>query len=419
MPKTSTLYCNSTVNGIAFGTTTYANMVGYRANNATEAATQLKVYDTLTGRNLYVRVPTNSVNAATTIRTRVNGVDGNLSVSVPASTTGTFEDTTNTDSLVSGNNYNYQIVTGGGAGTIFPNTKSVQLEHADTLTTYLACAGSRATAAGSTRNFVVVGRNIDVAAVASSQYRIRFSATWSRIRIYVSANATTAASTFRSFKNGVNGAQSVSIGAGLTGEFEDTTNSDTLVATDLINYRLAVGAGGALTHTLMQSRITTTSTDTMVGFAGDGNNVNWNSTGFMAYGGGMESFATETSVQALVRTTPQTVRNLFVYVVANARLNASTIESRKNSAPGNLSVSIPTLATGIFEDTTNSDSLALTDTSNFRVILGAGVEDLEPSIVAVSLDVGVGGFIIPGFMTEGPAPRVRSQGNIVQSPQNA
>src|SRR5690349_17266000 len=65
--------------------------------------------------NLYIRVNTND-RGTSTLRFRINGGDGNQVVSITASTTGEFEDTSNTDTIAAGDLTDYQI-TGGAGGT--------------------------------------------------------------------------------------------------------------------------------------------------------------------------------------------------------------------------------------------------------------------------------------------------------------
>ena len=75
--------------------------VGARVASTTEAGAQVTYRSAGTLSLLYFRVYENS-RGSSTFGTRVNGVNGNQSVSIGASTTGEFEDTVNTDSIVAG-----------------------------------------------------------------------------------------------------------------------------------------------------------------------------------------------------------------------------------------------------------------------------------------------------------------------------
>lgn len=61
---------------------------------------------------LYLYLETNTITANGTFRTRKNQANGACSVSITASTTGTFTDTSNSESLASGDQIGYQYVTG-------------------------------------------------------------------------------------------------------------------------------------------------------------------------------------------------------------------------------------------------------------------------------------------------------------------
>ncbi len=67
-----------------------------------------------------------------------------------------------------------------------------------------------------------------------------------------------------------------------------------------------------------------------------------------------------------------TLSHLYVRVSANAQTSATTVTSRKNAGAGAQSVSIAAGATGAFEDTVNSDSLANGDTAGTQVATGTG-----------------------------------------------
>lgn len=71
---------------------------------------------TLSG--MWVYVIANTISATSFVRLRKNGADGNQSISITASTTGAFEDTTNSDSITSSDYVNYSVVTGGTGTSI-------------------------------------------------------------------------------------------------------------------------------------------------------------------------------------------------------------------------------------------------------------------------------------------------------------
>jgi len=66
-------------------------------------------------------------NAIQTITLRKNGADANQSLTIPASTTGTFQDLVNTDSFVSGDKFSYKLDI-SGAGTFSVSNSAMEIE---------------------------------------------------------------------------------------------------------------------------------------------------------------------------------------------------------------------------------------------------------------------------------------------------
>jgi len=103
-----------------FGTTYFLILNGHpQRNNTTEANEQTLARMNFTARNLFVRFNTNTVNGTSTVVTRKSGADGNLTVSIPASTSGNYEDTTHSDFVLSTDTYNYSVALGGSSGTTY------------------------------------------------------------------------------------------------------------------------------------------------------------------------------------------------------------------------------------------------------------------------------------------------------------
>jgi len=103
--------------------------------------------------------------------------------------------------------------------------------------------------AGTTSNHnPFYGRLIDVAfSEANAQCRVPRALTIIGGAIEVSANTTTAGSTFRVRNNGGNGNLTVTIGAGLTGVFTLAGAVDDIAAGNPCALRVIVGTGGNLT----------------------------------------------------------------------------------------------------------------------------------------------------------------------------
>ena len=199
----------------------------------------------------------------------------------------------------------------------------------------------------------------------------RDSYTLAKLYVRVTANATTASSTIRSRKNTANGAQSVSIGAGATGVFQDSVNSDSLVAGDLFNTQVVVGAGGTLTLTIIAYTLATASNTTPIIIAGKiaTHTLGTGITTYTAIGGQHWYNTTEARSQYIFRVAA-TLSNFRIYMRANTVNGASTFRTRKNAADGAQSFSVGASTTGAFEDTVNSDSIASGDAVAYQAVTG-------------------------------------------------
>ena len=78
---------------------------------------------------------------------------------------------------------------------------------------------------------------------------------------------------------------------------------------------------------------------------------------------------TDPPTQILYRS-PGTLSKLYVRVTANSNVGSVTLRVRKNGANGNMFVTIPAGATGAFEDTVNTDTVAAGDKLNYQSTTG-------------------------------------------------
>jgi hypothetical protein len=158
-----------------------------------------------------------------------------------------FEDTSNTDSVVSGDLVNYQTVTaaGGGGSLTYGNIGCELVTTGNTFHLVIATSNGQSVNANLTR-YIAPGGGFAVpdATEANVKALALTPFTASNLECFVISNTVTATSTLRFRKNEASGNQVVSIGSSATGYFEDTTNSDVILATDYINYQLVTGATG-------------------------------------------------------------------------------------------------------------------------------------------------------------------------------
>lgn len=253
----ATLFSSDTNTSIHFNCTTsssfyadpstsyYIPIAGDEINsNTNEAPVKLSVAGGGYLKHLFTRMFYNSNDNAVTIKTRVNGADGNLSVSIPASTTGVFEDITNTDVLLDGYDINYVIATGAGAVDFAPY--AISCEFVSTDGSFYSVTGDDigTTYGTSTQYFYIGSGSMDSQPLETNiKQDINIACTASNLFLNVNANNRSTSTTFDLRVNGVSSALTISVPANTAGQFEDTTHTVSLVPTDEVNFRLSVPAG--------------------------------------------------------------------------------------------------------------------------------------------------------------------------------
>lgn len=235
--------------GLNFSTassTSYYPIIG-NSINATEANASQKINTAGILKHLYVYIESNSRTTTTTFGTRIAGANGNLVISVLSGASGVFQDTSNTDSVTAGQKCNFYRTTGTGTQTTAIQTLTVGFE-----TTNSKFFTGRNISAGTTVTTGVTtywgsGSSEVNSTESNIAGNIGIDCTLSKLWLYISANAATGTSTHNVRKNGSSTAVTISIGAGTTGEFEDTTNTVDFTSTDELSFRFVNGGGGSIT----------------------------------------------------------------------------------------------------------------------------------------------------------------------------
>ena len=213
----------------------------------TEANAQIRIPSAGVMKNLFWRFTANTNSSAETVISRINGVDGALSLSIPATTTGNFEDITNSDTLAANDLYGLRITRTGASGAAWGGgALTTNFESTDGFFFFGGgVVSGQLLSDGLTRYFLnFEPRTLE----ADQQYRLFNSHTFDKLRLYILTNAATSPSTFDLRKNEASTALTISIGAGLTGAFTDDTNSVSGIAGDRIIMRSVNGGGGSLTY---------------------------------------------------------------------------------------------------------------------------------------------------------------------------
>lgn len=243
----------------------FASFAGSGGLTNPEANSKFQVDVAGTLSHIQTYVSANIRGTASTLRTRINGADGNQVVSIGASATGFFEDTSNSDSLTAGDDINpvFRTGTGGGGTTthmlsvLFVNTTNGKNN------IYLGC-DQPSRGASATPSFYFPFGYLPLADnTTESQLKMQhnFDVINSQMKVFIPTNTYTGNGTMTSRKNGAAGAQTISLTAAGTGLFEDVTNSDSLGPTDDFCYSIVDGTSGSIAirwmGSLEQSLVTT------------------------------------------------------------------------------------------------------------------------------------------------------------------
>lgn len=220
--------------------TSYNTINGVMSELSNEAIVKFPFGDAYTASNLYVYVSENGGTGNCTFGTRKNGSNGNQSVLYTSGQTGAKEDTSNTDSLVSGNDFNFYTI-GAASVSVSAQIQSCTLRQVGTFFPMVSSDPSTVNsnvAFGSTVYFGGAGNLFQENIEISTQFLARFNWTAKQFGAYVTANDIgTSASTVTFRDNGADSAMVLSYAAGQTGLKTDAVNTAVITkGTDEVNY---------------------------------------------------------------------------------------------------------------------------------------------------------------------------------------
>lgn len=381
----SPVLCRSTgIGSPGAGVTCYPVLAAgarIRYTTTTEVVSQLKYHTAGVFSSLIAVVQTNTCTTASTVDFRKSSVSGASTLSIGAAATGTFEDLVHTDTIAANDLVNLRIVNAAvGVLTIYQVGMLFTATSSNTVGKLGSSVASGEAGTSVTLFMPLCGNNDSTAlgtglgaTEAATQLRIAQYYTSSFLSLYADTNTRTTTSTYRSRKNGANG-QSLTIGAGATGFFEDVTNTDTLVPGDLYNLSLTYGLGvGNLGVRHQSVELSSTGTSHLW-------TNNWlvntalaaSSTTYISPHGLFQlASTTEADVQLKSRL-PLNITASAVYVAANTTAAGSTVTFRNNGTDSALTMSVGAAATGLFTNLTNSELIGATSLVDWKVVVGSG-----------------------------------------------
>jgi hypothetical protein len=343
-----------------FGQTNFFALMGSTGNTTTETRTNPKFRTAGTLSNVAALIPTNTVNGTSTLKVRQNAVDSTLSVSITASTTGVFEDVTHSLSVVAGDNIGYALTTGGSSGSLTFSNATISFDAAaNTVTRLISNDTPSSYALNATANFSSPGFMALNATEAKRQCKINAAGTLTNLYVRVLSNSRTTSTSFKTRINGVDGVLAISVSAGTTGEFEDTTHSDTIAAGDLVCWSIL---GGAETTAITFSPVAFSFVSTAGLFVAAASNTlsqGASTNRYAVLSQGPSSQNVEGNSKSRIKEAV-TFSKLSVYVSTGPSLNCTTTV-RKNGVATSLSVTLLASTTGWFTDSSNTATFAAGD----------------------------------------------------------
>jgi len=359
---------------IGFGATRYFSLIGCMKEMTTEEWAQTKMYSPRTFDNATVYVLTNTLNGAATLTSRVNGDDGNITITIDAGETGMFQDVTNGDSLVDGDYFDWQLACGGSSGAIVLSFISCDATGKYLLEATWEPAVSPAESAAFDVNKIFAFGG----AVASNtqgladtdwttlEYVFGGEAALTNMRVYVSANTLDAECSVSTEKNHVAptwtaGDLSVAVAAGATGEFENTSSTQAYSSGDKGLWLIKTQGSSAGAVTVMHCQADLEYDGTMhVAAYGHGSFLGSVQTRYCGIDGSAYRNTGEASVRVPINQ-PCTARRLSLGLQNGNAAGTYTLTLRVNGAPSALVVSTSTTGYGMYINTDNTVVLAPTD----------------------------------------------------------
>lgn len=381
-------YASSAVSVTAGGTRYFPFAGSSITATTTEEARKLYAPTDGTLRNLWVRVVTSTISAGSgTVRSRKSGANGNQTVSITG--TGTFEDTSHTDSVSAGDTFDIQML-GATTGDFAFSTTSAVFDTPGDVAVVGGMQSGRSVGAATTVYVMPTGAHGFAAIEANAQLTARVNGTLSNLRGFMATNSLTATMTLTFRKNGADGSQVCSWPAGTSGTVEDTSGVDSFVDGDLLCLAWvnndAVNAANTNGHTMY---LRADNRAMWLGMATDSTVTQAEPlTRYYAFASRIDPQTTESTAQAKTGAAPINARNLQAIISANTVNATTTFTLRQNAADTALVVSVPSNGTGTFEDTTHIVPLVASDQIDVAVVTPSvsGSRQITISAVTMQLD---------------------------------
>ncbi len=369
-------------------TTQYWAVLGRPDPTTTEAESEfiIRTPGTISKMSLYLQ-GYSVASGTTTFTIRKNGADTTVTVGTSTSGAQLLEDLTHSFTVAAGDKICLKTVPGAATGTFTIGQLGLNFKTTDGYSCQLlgVARHSNISVNSANRYVPLQGDSTPDSTENEAKVKQKKAGRYQYFAIYVTANARTTNTVFKTRKNNGDGNISITVPAGQTGLFENTSSFDTVAVDDGYNFGITSGSGSeTLTYSTIKIEFFA---DDYSGAIVTGNlntaTIAANLTKYLHTGGTTNSYANDVDVGKRVRITRATLSNLYVYLVANTVSADSTLTLRKNGADTAITLTITANTAGAFSDTIHSVEVGSGDDINYKIVTGATGTTLEISHIVL------------------------------------
>ncbi len=314
----------------------------------------------------------NNVGASRVLRFRDNTTNGNQSIQLANGNEGIYGASANTETVISGDIVNTLLTEAGTDPTLFWVRNVFQADTNHSSFWGIGRSFGISFNSATQRAPVLGGLPIPSSASANHTHLIKAAGNVAWFYVNITSNARVSDSVFGLEKNGSNSALAVTVGAGLSGLFENLTDSESIDIDDLICIRITNGAGASETMNISTWGATFTNTiantNDIGGFAGSGTTRAASATeDYWGFGGNVSLPKIDEVPAQFTHGFNGVCKQARVLISANTYADDAVMAVRKDGANGNQSVTVVAGTTGWFEDSVNSDKFSSDSLMNLAI----------------------------------------------------
>ena len=379
MAKTLVINSGATATSTA-NTDQYRKIAGgLLTASTTEANQETKFNSAGILSNLWVKVTANSVAATSTFSLRKNnGTDLNNTIPITASTPGSYEDATNTDTISATDRVSMKTHPGAASGTYSISMVSLLFDATtDTVTKLSFSTGNSGFATASLSTFqpfsgTTTGAPANLGSLtteANCKCRMRKAGILKNLGVLVTTVRATD-TIARSRKNGANGNLFLTItGGGAAGWWEDTVNSDTIGAGEDWNTTIIHGTGTSIgVYEAVTTEFISTNGDGLCVLGkGSGTSIADAAARCFASGGFYDDTTANEALTQIKARAAFVCSELTTLISANDVDSASSCRLRVGAVDVNLVATITASTPGVYSDSSHTDTLGTTSLINTNI----------------------------------------------------